>query len=126
MGNHAKAIHDFTDALRNDEHMTEAYYYRGLSKTASRIYKEAIQDFKRAEIEEIARNKEEGTHGDEYKNAGIYDGMGRCLHALKNYDDALLKFEDAIQLEKDNKVFYMHRAQCYYDMNQYDLSIEDL
>ena len=110
MGNHSKAIDDFSDAIRNDEHLTEGYYYRGLSKSYARIYKEAIEDFQRAEIEEKARNQLEGTHGDEYRNAGIFDGMGRCLHALKNYDDALVRFEDAISLEKNNKTFYMHRA----------------
>ena len=33
MGNHQKAIDDFSDAIRNDENLTEGYYYRGLSKT---------------------------------------------------------------------------------------------
>ena len=45
MGNHSKAIDDFSDAIRNDEHLTEGYYYRGLSKSYARIYKEAIEDF---------------------------------------------------------------------------------
>ena len=46
MGNHSKAIDDFSDAIRNDEHLTEGYYYRGLSKSYAGFIKKLLKTFR--------------------------------------------------------------------------------
>jgi len=45
MGNHKLAIDDFEEAIKYDSELSEGYYRSGLSKYASRRYKEAIDDF---------------------------------------------------------------------------------
>ena len=58
--------------------------------------------------------------------AGVYDGEGSCYHALKDYDQALNYFNQAIDRDNQNTSFLMNRAQCYYDLGQYTDSINDL
>lgn len=48
MGNHVLAIKDFEEAIKYDTDLSEGYYRSGLSKYASKRYKESIADFKTA------------------------------------------------------------------------------
>ena len=59
-------------------------------------------------------------------NPGIYDGLGCCYHALKQYDEAINEFNSAIEKKPRNVEFLKNRAQCFYDMGQYQSSIDDL
>jgi tetratricopeptide (TPR) repeat protein len=108
MGNHQKAINDFSEAIRNDPHLTEGYFYRGHSKSQSKMYKDAIKDFDKAKMEEIRKMEEDPLYF--RQNAGISDGLGRCYHALNEYEKALTHFDTAIEAENKNQVFLMHRA----------------
>jgi tetratricopeptide (TPR) repeat protein len=115
MGNHSKAINDFTEAIRNDENMTEGYYYRGLSKISSKMYKDAIKDFDRAKFEDIRKMEEDPQYYKDENKGGISDGLGRCYHFLNDYEKALTHFDTAIEADHKNTTFLMHRAQCYFD-----------
>lgn len=59
MGNHSKAINDFSDAIKNDPHLIDGYFYRGVSKSYSKMFKDAIKDFERAQAEERLRKEED-------------------------------------------------------------------
>lgn len=67
-------------------------------------------------------------------NAGISDGLGRCFHALGDYDKAIYDFEKAIENAvntQEKRTFLLHKAQCEFDQSkltetQFEKSIEDL
>ena len=76
--------------------------------------KEALQDFKLCE-----------TNTNIAESGEIFDGLGQCNQALKNYGDALLYYNDAINLQQNNSNYLMHRAQCYYAMGKFEECIKD-
>ena len=62
-------------------------------------------------------------------NSGISDGLGRCFHAIGDYERAIDDFEKAIENASnsyDKKQYLLHKAQCEYDNGFFDKSIEDL
>ena len=74
-------------------------------------YKQAIKDFDAAKVRET---KERELNPNLAVNAGISDGLGRCYHALGEYDDAKTKFDDAIDnksiTNKEKRNFLLHKA----------------
>ena len=76
MGNHQFAIQDFNSAIKCEPDFADSFFYRGVSKLKSRRYMDAIDDFNTA----IDKGSE---------NPGIYDGLGCCFHALKDFDKAI-------------------------------------
>jgi tetratricopeptide (TPR) repeat protein len=98
--------------------MSEGYYRSGISKLATNTFHPAIEDLRKSE------SYEDGNR--ESRNAGIPCGLGECYHQLKEYDQALSHYDQAVEMDEQNTEFLMHRAQCYYDLGQFDKSIEDL
>ena len=124
MGNHKMAIDDFKQAIELDKEMPEGYYRMGLCKYAQKDYQNAINDFNEAKAKEQVLDDDHRLSG--AKNWGIQDGLGQAYHALKNYHKAIEHYEQAIENCPENTDFLVHRAKCYYDQGQYDLSIADL
>lgn len=89
-----------------------SYLHMGVSKLKSHLVREAIQDFKMSEELE--------------ENPAVYDGLGCCYHALKDFDEAIDNFNKAINAKPNNVEFLKNRAQCYFDMNMYQAAIDDL
>jgi tetratricopeptide (TPR) repeat protein len=94
MGNHQLAIFDFNEAIKFDDSQPDGFYYRGLSKTHMKRYKDAIKDFDDAKLREKTQIEINSNLG---PNAGISDGLGRCFHALGDYERAIDNFEKAIE-----------------------------
>ena len=115
MGNHSFAIQDFEEAIRIDPRYSLSRFHLGVSKLKSRQIREAIEDFKQADELD---NLEE--------NPGIFDGLGCCYHALRDYPQAIEYFDMALEKEPTNIDFLKNRAQCYFNMNQFEESIADL
>ena len=112
MGNHEHAIQDFRKAIDLDERYALSYLHMGVSKLKSHLVREAILDFKKSqELED---------------NPSVDDGLGSCYHALKNYSEAIDYFDKAISAKPNNVEFLKNRAQCFFDMNMYQLAIDDL
>ena len=126
MGNHALAINDFHQAIQIDPDLSEGYFRRGFSKFYSKNNADAIADFKKAEEKENDLIYNDPSLKDEDRNAGIPDGLGCCYHALGQYEVALRYYDTAIEMNKKNTQFLMHRAQCFYDQGLYENSIGDL
>ena len=91
MGNHLLAIKDFDTAIKLDKDLAEAYFRLGLSKFFIKRYHDAIADFEMSRdkedilIDEDPRNNE--------RNPGIFDGLGCCYHALKQWEKAYEYYE---------------------------------
>jgi tetratricopeptide (TPR) repeat protein len=118
MGNHSFAIKDFNSALEIDSELSEAFFRRGVSKLYSKNFHDAINDFNAA-----FRNEEAE---EDKRNHGIPDGLGCCYHALKETDKAIEYYNDAVKGDPSNVEFLMHRSQCYYDLKDFDKSVDDL
>ena len=115
MGNHQFAINDFNDAIKIDPSYAEAFYRRGISQLKSRRYLESIEDFKTSQDLDTKN-----------ENAGIYNGLACCYHALRDFDKALSFFHTAIDKDQTNLEFLMSRSQCYYDLKLFTDCIKDL
>ena len=129
MGNHAQAIKDFNQSLEIDPELSDGYFRRGFSKLYSKLFQDAIVDFQWALSLEKKGNKkkeQEGKLEEITHNFGILDGLGCCFHALGLLDRALQYYGGAIDGDATNTEFLMHRAQCYFDQQRYEESIEDL
>ena len=81
----------------------------------SKTFKDAENDFVKAQSLEV-----------DEENPGIYNGLGSCYLALKDFERALANMDKAIEKDPENVEFLMNRAQCYFEMGKPKLSIEDL
>ena len=72
MGNHVLAIKDFEEAIKYDTDLSEGYYRSGLSKYASKRYKESIADFKTAQSKQEIQIKQDASIK---QNPGIENGL---------------------------------------------------
>lgn len=102
MGNHEHAIKDFMFAIKKEPEYALSHFHMGMSKLKSRMIREAIVDFERSNSLK--------------ENPSVYDGLGCCKHALRDFDEAILNFNLAIEAKENNVDFLTHRAQCYFDM----------
>ena len=89
-----------------------AMFHLATSKLKAGQLEPAIEEFKRSEAIE--------------KTPAIQDGLGCCYHASRQYNAAITAFNWAINKEPRNIEFLKNRAQCYFDMGQYQNCIEDL
>ena len=95
-----------------DIHIINIYIY---------IYraKERITEYENLILHEGIEAKLEGNRVDEKIVAIIYDGLGCCYHALKDYDLVFNNMDVAISKDPNNVQFYMNRAEAYYDIEKY-------
>ena len=56
----------------------------------------------------------------------VYDNRGQCYMQLRQYDKALIDFNQAIENNQREPSLYIHRASCYDNIGEYDLEIADL
>jgi tetratricopeptide (TPR) repeat protein len=59
---------------------------------------------------------------DEY-NPAFSRGMNHFSH--RDYDDAIIDFNEAIGLDDRNPKGYFERGQCFFNLNNYNLAIKD-
>lgn len=57
---------------------------------------------------------------------GILDGLGQCYHALRQHDEALENYQNALLKDPTNVEFLKNRSATYYDLKLYDESAKDL
>lgn len=54
------------------------------------------------------------------------DGLGQCYHALKNHDEALENYANALAKDPNNVEFLKNRSATYFDLKMFDESARDL
>lgn len=99
-GELARAIADFSEALRLDPHLAGAYHNRGLTYATQGTYLEAIADFTRA----LALNPQD---------AAVYHFRGMSHGNLGDLDSAIADFSAAIRLNPEDPLSYRHRGAAY-------------
>lgn len=96
MGNHQYAIKDFKTAIEKQPEYSLSHFHMGVSKLKSRLVREAIEDFKKSELLD--------------ENPAVYDGLGCCYHALRDFDEAIDHFNKAIAAKPYKVDFLKNRA----------------
>jgi len=89
-GNTAKALAFFDDCIANDYTYMEAYIEKGLLYYDNKQYNEALNVFKFASTINAL-------------DADPYYWQGRCFEMMNRKDSAVLRFKQALNLEKNSK-----------------------
>ena len=125
MGNYDLAVEDFNRAIELKESYSKSWFHRGTSKLQSAQLMNYSE--KQSKIRDALEDFKESLSLDtKQENAGILDGLGCCYHAMSEFDEGIKYFNEALAKEPQNIEFLKNRAQCYYDMNEFQLSIDDL
>ena len=123
MGNNEQAIKDFMSAIDVAGENSCSCYYLGLSYLKSKYPREALKQLTRA-----------GELPGGAENLGISDAIGQAHHQLRDYEQAVYFYTEAINEERKhnnssyctNVDFLSNRARCYYDDTKYEEATEDL
>jgi len=97
MGQHKKAVEDFTTALEKDPLNAELYRIRADSYYRLKEAEKALADYNRA----IELNP---------KDAIAYNNRGLVYHEMNNLDQALQNYSKAISFDPHNPTFFENRA----------------
>ena len=90
------------------------------------IFHLATSKLKAGQIDSAIEQFGESHKIEDSPRALIQDGLGCCYHERQDYDKAIGAFNNAIKAEPRNIEFLKNRAQCYYDMTNYEQCISDL
>ena len=104
---------DFSEAIRLDERMEDAYIGRARSRADRGNFDGAVQDLNVA----IDLNP---------KNSAAYSGRGASLAATGNYQPALVDLGTALELDANNAAAYMARALLNFNKEEYQGAVDDL
>jgi tetratricopeptide (TPR) repeat protein len=114
LGNEDKAIVFFTTAIKFDKNNKNYYFHRADSKIKLGKYSEAMEDL-------LIANSMDSAKTDAY----VYHSMGIAQHYMRNYNEALVNFNKAIDLNPIVNDFYYHRAGTCMNLKMYDKAIAD-
>ena len=125
MGNHDKAVEDFSKAIELEATHALSWYYRGKSKLQQAKLLPSSKKHEKLDeaFEDFRKSRELDADG---SNAGIDDGIGSSFHLQGDHTQAIENFTTAISKEPENLEFLQNRADCYIDLEDYQSAIEDL
>jgi len=106
-----KAITDFTQAIRLNPNLINAYNYRGLAYYLKSDYDKAIADYTQA----IRLNS----------HPGSYYNRGLAYYDKEDYDKAIADLTQAIRLNPNLVNAYTYRSRAYSSKGDYDKAIVD-
>jgi tetratricopeptide (TPR) repeat protein len=124
-GNYDSAITDYTEAIRLDPRNTYGYSWRGQAHEKQGNVKAACADYKKAlELESqnyfakemrdyIAKHRITTSTKDDSKNIESYVTKGGEYFNRREYDKAIAKYTQAIQLNPQNDYAYRWRTKAH-------------
>ena len=115
LGEHEKALLDFSKAIEIEPGNDLLYFTRGLVYRIMGNNEEAVADFTRA----IEVNADVGEY---------YFERAVSLLNLKRFDEALADLDRALLLDgnySNDSLFYCHRGSNYFKLGNYDAAIEN-
>ncbi len=95
-----------------------AEWEKGTQAAASKLYLDAIRFYTKA----IRTNKGEISIEDVAK---IFRDRGAAYMNLKQYDEAVSDFSNAMRLDENNTAFYNDRGLAYFNLKQFDRARDD-
>ena len=112
LGEHQKAISEFTKAMEIDPKYAHVHYNRGKVYHESKEYQKAISDYTKAiELDP------------EYVEA--YYNRGNTYTYLSEYKKAIYDYTRAIEIDPKDAVAYSSRGITYADLGEYQKAISD-
>ena len=124
IGNEAKAIIFFTNAIKFEKENKDFYFHRADSKIKLGKYNEALEDLeiaKNIDLKEIAASSDTNKKRDAY----IYHRIGLAQHYMRNYTSALANFNTAIEINSIVNDFYYSRANTCMNLKMYEQAAAD-
>ena len=112
LGEHEKAIINYTRAIDLNPQYAEAYNNRGVANAALGKYEEAIKDYTKA----IKLDSQD---------AEAYNNRGFANVALKKYTEAITDFNKAIEFDSQDAKFYSNRGLLNSVLKNYEEAIKD-
>ncbi len=105
------AIMDLNTSLTLKSDNASGYYKRGVALMNSSQHEAAIPDFKRYLV---------------YKptDSEVMNSVGICFRVLKNYNEALIYFNAAINIS-NKAAFYLNRSYCYQSLGKIEEARND-
>ncbi len=106
--NYPAVMQGLTDAMRQAPNVGMFVYLRAFIAQAHYRYTAALTDYE----DIVARNL--------YNYQGIYASMAQCLYALGQYDKALEKIDQAIDMERNDAEYHVLRSQILRALDRFD------
>lgn len=146
LGEHQKAIDDYSQAIDLDPSDASSFYNRGNSYSDLEQHLKAIEDFtaairiepdfahaygnrarERADLDQYDAALKDYDLALKYdpNNAIDYNGRGYLLHKMKRYDEALNDYNTAIRLNSSFGNAYMNRGTTYETLGLYEDAVRD-
>jgi tetratricopeptide (TPR) repeat protein len=112
LGEHKKAVLDFSNALVHQPDYVDALNNRGYALTHADSEGKALADFKRAlELQP--------------KNAAVFNNRGLLQLRAERYEEAIRDFSKAIELEPLNAKYYTERSNALAKVGRADEAAKD-
>ncbi len=134
---YAIAIKLIDDAIAMDSMRHEYYVYRGYIHENNYLYQHAISDYESAvdilENEIQNNNKKDKLMELNYEIMELHKQCGLLNMIIRKYSDAIFKFTNAIDIQKqvqydysvDDFELYKYRANSFMEYERYDHAIKD-
>ena len=131
-GNYELAIAAYSNVLDMSPGVAEVYFLRAGAKFESKLYREAVDDYRQA-IEYIGHPfMDLAPEQNFFQDVMLFIAYFNCanvLAELRDYEDALSNYSQAIQLQEsdvfDQPQTYFNRGNTYLDLGQFDAAIND-
>ena len=100
------------NSLNLNKHLSQAYGERALIRLQSKYYKEALNDFIKANTL--------------VENSYNYNNIGYIYTTMNSFHDAIHAYSKALFLDKNQaRHFYGNRAVAYLEIKEYNLALKD-
>jgi tetratricopeptide (TPR) repeat protein len=110
--NYNRAITDFTEAIKLNPNLYEAYFQRARVYSELNRYDRAIADY--TQVIQLLPN-----------DWGAYNNRGLAYHKKGDYDRAITDYNQAIQMNPNNAAGYHNRGDVYFDKKNWRMAIAD-
>jgi tetratricopeptide (TPR) repeat protein len=107
------AIYDFNKAIENERKYAEAYYNKAKAQFELKKFTDTIESYSFA-IQYNCNNK-----------ASAFNDRGVAKCRIRDYQDAINDFSEAIKINPSKPLYYKNRGVSYSNIKEYDKAIDD-
>ena len=109
-----EAVEVLSQLIKEDSTYYKAYFARGIAYLNMQLYNKALEDFPNA-----------FTKKDIETNIAVYNKSGLAKFSLKEFDEAIENFNQALLLDSGYAEAYNNKGLVYLETNEYDNAIND-
>jgi tetratricopeptide (TPR) repeat protein len=113
LNHYSTAIEYFNKVIETKCNVEEAYYEMARTKYQQQDYAGSVEDYKFA-IKYECKNI-----------ISAYNDCGAAQSKLRNYEDAIINFSEAIKRNGEKSIYWRNRGLSYTHLGKYDNAIKD-